>query len=606
MSKFGTFFKGLTWPGKIGMAVVLFGLIFGAKWVYMDSGWFPKSVKQSELVAVNDLPPLAYDKNASATFRAFPDTINVATISGTEIRAGIMGWNTQSGVLYANGGVLTTKGSLMEENGVKLRLLCQNDCGKQGEGLYTFIQDYAKGNVNTDKGYTMIAWMGDGVPSYIAGLNEQIEKTVGKEYICQVFTANGASFGEDKAIYKDGSFRQDPHKLRGSLWIGVILDGDWNILMKYADMNKIPVNNDLTTFDADAINWMAAPENNYIKAAEQYVAKVKETRKVVKNGKRTGRDTTVEVNGCVTWTPGDKIAFEKRGGVIVASTKDFGAQMPNTWIACKKWLSDNRSLTERFIYASALGGDQVKSHGSALKFASTISNKVYQDNTMSSKNWEDLFKGIQITDAQGNVNEVGGSRVFNLADMAEYFGLNGSTDKYKAVYTTFGDLDVKTYPEKVPSYPAYEDIVNLSYLTAVYNKNKATAGNVSLPQIKDGSTMTQLVSAKQVTIEFDFGKATIKPSSFPVLEQLAKDFLIADNLLVTIEGHTDNVGSAEANKRLSEERANSVKNWFMNKDGKSYKNKITTHGFGSEKPVADNETKIGQAKNRRVEIKMGR
>ena len=49
--------------------------------------------------------------------------------------------------------------------------------------------------------------------------------------------------------------------------------------------------------------------DDYIKAANNYVSKMKEKREIVKNGKRTGKDTTVTVDGCVTWTPGDKIAI---------------------------------------------------------------------------------------------------------------------------------------------------------------------------------------------------------------------------------------------------------------------------------------------------------
>jgi outer membrane protein OmpA-like peptidoglycan-associated protein len=607
--KISYFLKESTMLTKLFIVVGIVLVAWGGKVGYEK--WWPKPTVKSEVIAVNDLPPLAYDKNANAPSRPLPDTNAISEVAAPfQLRGEIMGWNAQSGLAYANGGPFTMVGSIMEEQGVRLNLICQNNCGKQGEDVFVFAQDYAKGNKASSKGCHMIAWMGDGVPSYLQDLNERIKKQIGEDYILQVFATFGASFGEDKAIFENGSFKQDPQKLCGSLWCGVIRDGDWNILMKYADMNQIPVNTDLTTYDPTAINWMQAPDFDYTKAAVQYVSKTKEKREIVINGKRTGRDTTVAVNGCVTWFPGDQVAFQGRGGVTVASTKEFGAQMANTWLAPKKWLQDNRDYIKKFIYAGLLGGDQVKSHASALTFACQVENKIYQDKTMSPKDWENAFKGIQYTDPNGNVCEIGGSRVFNLADAAEYYGLtNGGTDKYQAVYTTFGDLCVKAYPKDVPKYPAYEEVVDLSYMSEVYAKNKAANTSVaSMPTFKEGQQMTSSFASKKVSIEFDLGSANIKPASYALLQSISNDLVVAENLLVSIEGHTDNTGNPGANITLSQQRADAVKNWLIAKNPKLFKNKITSVGYGQDRPVdpnADNNSKQARDKNRRVEIKLG-
>lgn len=607
MNKISSFFKNLAIGGKIAFVVVLGLLAWGIKTGYEK--WVPKPTVKSSVIQVDDLPPLAYDKTANAPSRPLPDSMELSEVAAPfEIRAEIMGWNAQAGVAYANGGVHTMKGSIMEEQGVRLHLICQNNCGKQGEDCFAFAQEYANGNKASSKGCHMIAWMGDGVPSYLQDLNEQIKKKIGPEYILQAFTANGLSFGEDKAIFENGSFKQDPQKLRGSLWCGVIKDGDWNIMMKYADLNNIDVNTDLTTYDPNAINWMQAPDFDYTKAAQQYVARTAEKREIVINGKRTGRDTTVKVNGCVTWFPGDKVAFEGRGGVTVASTKDYSAQMANTWLAPKKWLEDNRQYIQKFIYGALLGGDQVKSHSSALTFACQVQAKIYNDASMKASDWEAAFKGIQYTDVNGNISEIGGSRVFNLSDAAEYYGLtNGGTDKYNAVYTTFGDLCVKAYPKEVPTYPAYTEVVDLSYISEVYAKNKASNTTLaSMPEFKSGQTMTSVVSSKSVSIEFATGSDKINPKSYPVIDKLANDFIIAENLLASIDGHTDNVGNADANKTLSQRRADAVKTYLMNKNPKAFQNKITAVGYGDERPIGDNNTNDGRQRNRRVEIKLGR
>jgi len=71
-------------------------------------------------------------------------------------------------------------------------------------------------------------------------------------------------------------------------------------------------------------------------------------------------------------------------------------------------------------------------------------------------------------------------------------------------------------------------------------------------------------------------------------------------LKISIEGHTDNVGDAAANKKLSNERAKSVMDALIAKGVD--KTRLSFIGWGQEKPVADNRTDEGKAKNRRVEI----
>lgn len=597
----------LTKGGRYAVVAIVGIIAFAAAYIYKDSGIFPQSVKESKVVAVEDLPPLEFDKNfAAAPAIPLPST-TPADIATTKIRAGIMGWNAQSGVLYANGGPVTTQGSLMEAQNINLELLSNNNCMEQGNQLLAFARDYAAGKTRSTKGYHMTAWMGDGVPALIAGVNNTIKEELGPEYILQAFYVGGSSYGEDKFMGPVEA-KRDPQSLRGSLIVAVLRDGDWNIAMKFCSDNDIPVNSDPKTYDPDAVNWIAT--DDYIKAAEIYVNNQKEKRPMVRNGKTLQRDTLVGPTGLVTWTPGDRVAVEKRGGVVtLASTKDYTSQMPNTWIACKKWLEDNRETVEGFILAASQGGDQVKSHSSALRFASTVSYQVYKDENMKPEDWEKAFRGYTMTDAQGNRVEIGGSRVWNLADQAEYFGLNGGTNKYAAVYKTFGDITVESYPSELPSYPPVEEVLNLTFLTSVYNKyknNVEVAGAASVPTFKASDRISSVVSSKAVSIEFVTGSATISPKSANILEDLARSFTVADNLLIEITGHTDNVGDPAMNKQLSIARAEAVKNWFLTKDRSLFLNRINSNGYGEEQPIADNSNAYGRQKNRRVEIKLGR
>lgn len=101
-------------------------------------------------------------------------------------------------------------------------------------------------------------------------------------------------------------------------------------------------------------------------------------------------------------------------------------------------------------------------------------------------------------------------------------------------------------------------------------------------------------------INFDVDKAAIKPESQPVIDQIIALLKENEDLKVSIEGHTDNTGTAQRNKILSEQRAQSVVNAVMK--GGIAKERLSSKGWGQEKPIAGNETEEGRAKNRRVEI----
>lgn len=102
-------------------------------------------------------------------------------------------------------------------------------------------------------------------------------------------------------------------------------------------------------------------------------------------------------------------------------------------------------------------------------------------------------------------------------------------------------------------------------------------------------------------ILFETGKANLKPE---LKENLAAVGAILQSLLsesdVTIEGHTDNVGSADFNQKLSEQRASAVMQYLI--DRGVVATRLTSVGYGLTKPIAPNDTEEGRAKNRRVEL----
>ena len=99
---------------------------------------------------------------------------------------------------------------------------------------------------------------------------------------------------------------------------------------------------------------------------------------------------------------------------------------------------------------------------------------------------------------------------------------------------------------------------------------------------------------------FDFNKYQIKTAFYPHLDEIITVLQENPAMAIEIQGHTDNVGSSQYNKRLSENRAKAVKNYLTNKGIKNQR--LIAVGFGSSRPKTDNTTETGRALNRRVEL----
>ncbi|MDX1386516.1 MAG: OmpA family protein [bacterium] len=116
------------------------------------------------------------------------------------------------------------------------------------------------------------------------------------------------------------------------------------------------------------------------------------------------------------------------------------------------------------------------------------------------------------------------------------------------------------------------------------------------------------VEARKITIDsrihFAFDRAVIRPQSYPILNDVAAIIKANQSQIKTvmIEGNTDSIGSDAYNMKLSERRANSVRNYLIKKGVPA--NMLDTVGFGETRPIATNTTAEGRAKNRRVEFKV--
>ncbi len=583
----------LTIVAKVFIAAVIVGaaaLIF-----YLNPGLAGKVAPTAEK-STSSIPPPAVLPDEPKTFPTVADAPGGCP-SLPEVRFYVWAWNAQMGMMLANGGKQAVAGSAMCQKGVNLKLIREDNTDNMAAFMATFAEGLKKGEANPKDGAHFIGIMGDGSATFLKGLNDKLVK-LGPDYTAVVVGSSGYSRGEDKFM-GPAAWKQNPQAARGGLVSGVLRDGDWNIALKWLGDNKIPNNPDETTYDPEALNWVNA--SDYIEAAQKYVSGFCTELKNIKTGQKEKHC----IDGVVTWTPGDVTVAQQKGGIgAIVSTREYRSQMPHVIIGSKKWMAANRKIVDGMLQAIFEGGDKIKTSDEALRQAAGVSALVYKEKDAAY--WYKYFKVQTEKDKQGVSVDLGGSAVNNLADNQQLFGLaTGSTNAFAATYTVFGNIVKSQYPSLVPSFYPVDQVQDLSYLHDLGSQGPATT-TADLPKFAADDKVKTVVSRRTWDIEFATGKADFTPQTMATLKQLLNDLVVASGTLVEIHGHTDNQGSADANMKLSEDRAFAVKSWLEKQAPSSFPDgrvKVVAHG--QTEPVAPNTTDDGRAKNRRVVIVLG-
>jgi len=215
--------------------------------------------------------------------------------------------------------------------------------------------------------------------------------------------------------------------------------------------------------------------------------------------------------------------------------------------------------------------------------------KLAAENQKLSSEIESLTKSVQdyktkLADAE-NQNKKLATDSESLKSSLET--ANKSIEEFKTKFAQLESENVK--------FKAQSDIME---------KNAQIIENVSKlfsPSEAEVNRNGDLIVIRLVNIVFPTGKATLEPQYFNLLAKVQKALQLFPNGTYVIEGHTDGQGDYQKNLDLSQQRANSVFQYFISSMG-AEASKITTACLGGTKPIANNSTEEGRAKNRRIEI----
>ncbi|MGI4820522.1 MAG: OmpA family protein [Janthinobacterium lividum] len=591
----------MTTRGKIVLGALIFALMyFGITKLVASNKFFKKADTQSVLLSSIELPATQGGNHATLVvpLAALPSTTPAE--DGTAVVWEVMAWNSQMAGMLANGGPRTTQGSALAANKVDMQIVRQDDVAKMQADLVKNALDLQN---NPETPGLIVSIMGDGLPAFSA-VQSQLQKAGTQLQIIPYSV--GKSFGEDK-LMGPKEWLENPKAALGKTIACYLRDGDQNIALKWCADNGLKVNPDETTYDPEAVNFMAT--SDFLAAAEKYITGKPEARTKVVNGRSTGVSVDIAADAVATWTPGDvNIAKQKGGLVNIVSTKDYSNQMPNIMVTTKRWYDAHQPAIQGIMTAFAVAGDQVKSHPEALTRAADISAQVYGDQDKPGAYWLKYYKGTSEADRTGAVVELGGSKAFNFSDNLTLFGLdNGGTNIYASVYKTFGDVQKRLYPKELPSYVPLDQMLDLTLLRKLQAQYKGkTIAPAETPKFTADDEIRRSVSKRAWNIEFNTGQSTFTPAAQRELSQLFDDLVVAGRLKVAVHGYTDNIGNPDKNQQLSEARAQAVEHWLESKSASAFpQGRVQVYAHGAAEPVADNTTEAGRAQNRRVEVVLG-
>jgi outer membrane protein OmpA-like peptidoglycan-associated protein len=319
-----------------------------------------------------------------------------------------------------------------------------------------------------------------------------------------------------------------------------------------------------------------------------------EQSEIVKNlvGKNASPDARADfvarkVDAAVVWEPDVTEALAKRpGSKILVSSKEAANLIADLMVAREDFIKEHPDVVKAFIQGWMDGTQEANRNPDKVV-------RLLMDN-------EPVYKDLGEAGTRAGLPTV---KWADMTDNTQMFGLDGGEPLFDRIFKQAGQAWVKRgYISSTVDPEQARDITFLKEICATQPCQAAAPPKV----VATGDVGSKAaVTSRPVAIKFATGSSTFSldaetQKSLDEVATLAQTF---SGALIRIEGNTDNVGNPAANKALSEQRAEAVKKFLVEK----YKidpNRLFVKGNGDAKPMEPNTTEEGRAKNRRTDVEV--
>jgi NitT/TauT family transport system substrate-binding protein len=302
-----------------------------------------------------------------------------------------------------------------------------------------------------------------------------------------------------------------------------------------------------------------------------------------------------DVDAAVVWSPDDQLATaDVPGSKVLLTTKEQSHIIADIMFASAKTIQEKRDMIHGFYEGWMKGVAELNSsrtnHGKAAKYLGELN-------------------GLKEEDGLGMMGTVYWT---GHGDNLNFFGLNSSYKGQKGqdLYEKMSKKFVET-GDSPKAAPVWRSVIYTGAMTAAQANLTGMAYNAEKSKTFAPTTKEELsapaIASKPISINFGSGQFELDENSKTIIDlqfaDIAKTFA---NVKVRVEGNTDNVGNAAANKVLSEKRAKAVANYLKSQYGMDA-NRLIIVGNGPNKPVPgceNNDTPECKAKNRRTEFQL--
>ena len=299
-----------------------------------------------------------------------------------------------------------------------------------------------------------------------------------------------------------------------------------------------------------------------------------------------------KVDAAVVWSPDDEDCVKSvPGAKVLMSTKTAKYIIADVFVAKQAYIDANRDKLQNLYRGWMKGAAELNSSDQARRKAANI-----------------LARGFDGLDATFCYNAIKNVRLCTYGDNQKFFGLSGTAGDVSGekLFNKMGRI-YKMINLVRGQLPDWSSIVDLSIVNGASDLAGATGqmaeGKTQYKKATAKVASSKAISTKRVSITFATGAYALDENAKTIIDYKFGDFVLMSSNRIRIEGNTDNTGSLAANTSLSKKRAKSVAQYLTRKYNVD-PDRFIIQGNGPNKPVADNDTAEGRAKNRRTDFEM--